>query len=119
MSKLATICCVLCLVIGTSWATVKVDPTTGAVVGAQTQVTVSGLSSFGAQYAEMQTELDDLYIEAYERKYDERDATEIWARIAELDLILNGRSETERLDEGGEGCTSAFQIGRASCRERV
>ncbi|MBL0060692.1 MAG: hypothetical protein IPP40_04185 [bacterium] len=93
MSKVATICSALCLVIGTSWATVKVDPTTGAVVGAQTQGTVSALSSFGTQYAEMQTELDALYIEAYERKYDERDAKEIWARIAELDLILNGRSE--------------------------
>lgn len=110
MSKLATICCVLCLVIGTSLATVKVDPKTGAVIGAQTQVTVSGLGSFGAQYAEMQTELDALYIEAYERKYDERDATEIWTRIAELNLILNGRSENGNLDEGGEGCTSAFQI---------
>ncbi len=110
MSKLATICCILCLAIGTSWATVKVDQKTGVVVGVPEQAVISDLANFGAQYAEMQTELDALYIEAYERKYDDSDATEIWARIAELDLILNGRNENGRLDEGGENCTSAFQI---------
>lgn len=107
MYKITTFCIALCLIVGSGWATVKVDPNTGVQSnGSLQQVSIGELFN---SVNPLEQELEALYSEANARKSAGQDDAEIWARINELDVLLNGRNESS-LDEGGETCVSAFQI---------
>ncbi|MCB9391452.1 MAG: T9SS type A sorting domain-containing protein [Calditrichaeota bacterium] len=64
----------------------------------------------GSHMSALETELVGLYEEAYARKVVEQDASEIWARINEILIQLNGRETVSTLDEGGETCENAYVI---------
>lgn len=107
MCKITSFCIALCLIVGSSWASTKIDPMSGKQSSGREQL--SSIGKFFESSNALELELEALYAEAFARKSAGQADAEIWARINELDVLLNGRNVSS-LDEGGETCTSAVQI---------
>ncbi len=107
MCKITSFCIALCLIVGSSWASTKIDPMSGQQSSGREQL--SSIGKFFESGNALELELEALYAEAFARKSAGQADAEIWARINELDVLLNGRNVSS-LDEGGETCTSAVQI---------